>query len=491
MCTKKNGDKCLGDGRLKSQYFLWGHDMKFTCQKIMKYLKSVDLFSGVGGLSLGVAGFAKPLLYCELDKYCQRVLVERMEAGQLDPAPIHGDVCTLHLGELKPDMIVAGFPCQDISSMGLQQGIVEGSRSGLFFQILRLVDECDSIKVLFLENVGNIVKCGLKEVLQECSRRGFNVRWIMRSAGSLGAPHVRKRWFCLAVKDGCDVAFDAVMQQEEGNIWNQEPEKRVTFKPHIKADPDYDDNWVARCQALGNAVVPPAARHAFVELMNSKVKWEALADCLFEYSTDVEAVEYPLVDSGLLYKGRLYDMPKKVIDIKHKVSVRVLSDTKENVLLNFPTPRRGLSHASSLTDRSLHDLPTVLVHSDAARNFMQAQQHVCKEKLHCDVIANVQYIEWMMGFPRDWTKISVSMKDQRKLTHNMEQSENEHLTENCVQTRQHMPGRKRLNGMHVFMKEHPGKDVKQVSEMWRALPLASKNEYSKKARFENREMVAL
>jgi len=149
---------------------------------------AVDVFSGTGGISLALRGLVHTLQYCEINPYCQAVLSQRMKEGKLDKAPIHADISTLHISPLtSPNMIVGGFPCQDISSMGLQNGIAEGTRSGLFLEIMRIVDECPSIHAVFLENVHNILKCGIQEVITELAARGFHFQWTTRSAGSMGA----------------------------------------------------------------------------------------------------------------------------------------------------------------------------------------------------------------------------------------------------------------------------------------------------------------
>jgi DNA (cytosine-5)-methyltransferase 1 len=108
-------------------------------------MECIDLFSGIGGISLGLRDFVSVSLYCEWDAGCAAVLSERMAAGDLDPAPIHADIQTLRLprGLREPVMICGGFPCQDISGIGLQKGVTEGNRSGMFFQIMRLVGLSD------------------------------------------------------------------------------------------------------------------------------------------------------------------------------------------------------------------------------------------------------------------------------------------------------------------------------------------------------------
>ena len=76
-------------------------------------LKSLDLFSGVGGITHGLRGLATPVMYCEKDPDCHVVLKKLMKQGRIPKAPLHDDVAKLTTRSLpaKPDMIVAGFPC--------------------------------------------------------------------------------------------------------------------------------------------------------------------------------------------------------------------------------------------------------------------------------------------------------------------------------------------------------------------------------------------
>jgi DNA (cytosine-5)-methyltransferase 1 len=169
-------------------------------------MKVLDLFSGIGGNTLALQGFTHTVAYCEFDKHAQAVLKSRMADGSIPTAPIFPDVTTLKgddVGEI--DMIVGGFPCQDISVAGKGAGIAEGTRSGLFFQIMRLTDEIKP-RLLFLENVPAIRTKGLDIVLRELTKRGYDCRWTMLSAASVGARHKRERWFMLANRRGANGA---------------------------------------------------------------------------------------------------------------------------------------------------------------------------------------------------------------------------------------------------------------------------------------------
>jgi len=170
-------------------------------------IRVLDLFSGIGGFALAsqrVGGFAT-LAFCEIEDYCRKVL-----AKNFPNIPIFTDVRELHPTDVIPrdgviHLITAGFPCQDLSIAGNQAGI-EADRSGLFFQILRLSDEFYAYSrvrpSLLLENVPNLLTGNggdwARTVYSELAGRGYRCEWKIISASDVGAPHLRKRWWCLA-----------------------------------------------------------------------------------------------------------------------------------------------------------------------------------------------------------------------------------------------------------------------------------------------------
>jgi DNA (cytosine-5)-methyltransferase 1 len=161
-------------------------------------LRGLDLFSGIGGLSLALEPWVETVSYCERDRHAQGVLLSRMLDGRLDAAPIWDDITTLRGRDLPEiDIIFGGFPCQDLSAAGRGAGLA-GERSGLFFEICRLIDETRPA-LIFLENVPAIRTRGLHTVVEELSSRGFQCRWTCLSAEEVGAPHKRERWFLLGL----------------------------------------------------------------------------------------------------------------------------------------------------------------------------------------------------------------------------------------------------------------------------------------------------
>jgi DNA (cytosine-5)-methyltransferase 1 len=265
-------------------------------------LKTLDLFSGIGGNSLALYGLAEAVMYCEQDPHALAVLRSRQRDGLLPVCGIHTDVKTLTASALpcSIDLLVAGFPCQDISVAGRGEGIKEGNRSGLFYEIMRLTDELKP-RLLFLENVPAIRTRGLDTVLRELTQRGYNCCWTMLSASSVGAPHKRERWFLLAHAHQLGLQKTGSGQQAAGSArkgvqpitWTAQPNVGgVANGPAFGVDdslPGYlrASHWqeepegipriteekeqrVERIKRLGNGVVPLQARTAFLYL------WEVM-----------------------------------------------------------------------------------------------------------------------------------------------------------------------------------------------------------------------
>ena len=161
----------------------------------MKKLKLLDTFSGIGGFSYAaeklVGGF-ETTQFIEIDPYCQKVLNKHWPN-----VPIHDDITTFTAEPFQFDAICGGFPCQDISVAGRKEGITKESRSGLFYELIRVI-RLVRPKFIVLENVAAILNNGLDIVLGELSEAGYDAEWSIISASSLGACHRRSRWWLVA-----------------------------------------------------------------------------------------------------------------------------------------------------------------------------------------------------------------------------------------------------------------------------------------------------
>ena len=268
-------------------------------------LRILDLFSGIGGFSYAaenIVGGFETKQFVEIDGFCQKVLRKHWPN-----VPIHSDVCTFTAPVGSFDVICGGFPCQDLSTAGKQAGL-QGHRSGLFFEIMRLAREIQP-RFIVIENVANLRSHSdgetFQEVLWEIASAGFNAEWACIPAADVGACHKRDRIWIVAhsksfgwrkregpssCEGGCkkqgisnsfegqDAAHtdDAGLERWESIQCQQSSSKWPTWqgdsrfmlsndwrsfvsKPVIRRGDDGFSGRVDRLKALGNAVVPHVA----------------------------------------------------------------------------------------------------------------------------------------------------------------------------------------------------------------------------------------
>lgn len=156
----------------------------------------LDLFSGIGGFSLGLerAGM-RTVAFCEIDPFCRRVL-----AKHWPNVPIYDDVRTVTGATIGPvDLICGGFPCQDISAAGSRIGI-DGERSGLWSEYARIIGDIRP-RFVIVENVDDLAIRGLGRVLGDLATLGYDAEWHCIPAAVVGADHWRDRIWIIAYPD--------------------------------------------------------------------------------------------------------------------------------------------------------------------------------------------------------------------------------------------------------------------------------------------------
>ena len=227
----------------------------------MQKLRVLDLFSGIGGFSLGLerTGGFETVAFCEIEPFPRKVL-----AKHWPEVPCYDDVRTLTRADCCCiDVITAGFPCQDISLSGRGEGI-SGERSGLWSEVARLVGELRP-RWLLLENSPALLVRGFDVVLADLASLGYDAQWHCIPAAYAGAPHLRDRIWVVAYPmqergvsspDG-GVDWQILYQAEwpeiadaTGRLASWAPEPRVARVANGLP------NIVDRRSALGNAVVP-------------------------------------------------------------------------------------------------------------------------------------------------------------------------------------------------------------------------------------------
>ena len=169
-------------------------------------MRVLDLFAGIGGFSLGLhrAGGFETVAFCEIGEYPRKVL-----AKHWPNVPIYEDVRNVTGRQLTADgitvdVITGGFPCQDISCAGNQAGIGEGTRSGLWSEIARLVGEIRP-KYVIVENVAALLSGPTEQrggwfgsILRDLAAIGYDAEWHSIPASSIGAHHHRDRVWIIA-----------------------------------------------------------------------------------------------------------------------------------------------------------------------------------------------------------------------------------------------------------------------------------------------------
>lgn len=253
----------------------------------------IDTFSGIGGFSLAARwlGGIETVQFVEREPYCHRIL-----AKHWPNVPIYDDICTFNPAPRSADIVCGGFPCQDISTAGKQAGIKQGTRSGLFYELMRVICVVRP-RYVVLENVSAILANGLDTVLGELAEAGFDCEWACIPASAVGACHQRDRWWAVAYATGeqrDDLRAARAGQQAEpkfgdsdradaANANNQGPQGKTSSRtqrtglwpaaprrlasdwrsylsePVLCRGDDGLSGRVDRLKALGNAVVPQVA----------------------------------------------------------------------------------------------------------------------------------------------------------------------------------------------------------------------------------------
>lgn len=161
-------------------------------------MKFIDFFSGIGGFHSGLEKAGMECVgWCEFDKFAQ---ASYRAIYDTDNLWFGSDVTKVKGKDLpKADLWTFGFPCQDVSIAGKQKGLKEGTRSGLFYEIMRLIDECEENKPKWLvcENVKNLLSIdggtGFLNVIGEMAERGYSIEWKVYNSKNYGVPQNRER----------------------------------------------------------------------------------------------------------------------------------------------------------------------------------------------------------------------------------------------------------------------------------------------------------
>jgi DNA (cytosine-5)-methyltransferase 1 len=160
-----------------------------------------DLFAGIGGFRLGIENAAKKLgipVECvfssEIEKNARFIYEKNFHTTP------HGDITKIQATDIPDhDILCGGFPCQDVSTAGKREGL-KGKRTGLFFDIIRVLQEKQP-SIVFLENVKGLFSSNggwdFAKVLIELEDAGYEVEWYLLNSKDHGVPQKRERVFII------------------------------------------------------------------------------------------------------------------------------------------------------------------------------------------------------------------------------------------------------------------------------------------------------
>ena len=174
-------------------------------------LKVLDLFSGLGGFSLGLesTGYFETVAFCEKDEFCKKVLQKHW--SQLK---IYDDVRSLHDTKIQADVVTGGFPCQAFSQAGLQKGRTDDR--WLWNEMFDVIKQVKPRWVIG-ENVQGIINIEegmvLRQVQNDLDSEGFKVQCFIIPASGIGAWHNRNRVWILA----CNISNTNSIRHRRGN----------------------------------------------------------------------------------------------------------------------------------------------------------------------------------------------------------------------------------------------------------------------------------
>jgi len=379
--------------------------MSVSQEVIAQPIAYLDLFSGIGGHALALDGLAIPVAFCEIEKYPTSVLKLRFP-----DVPVLPDVRTLSADVIpgSPRLLTASFPCQDISVAGSGKGL-EGERSGLVWQVFRVLDQLPSVETVFMENSPALRKYGLERIIEALESRGFSATWGNLAASHLGARHRRMRIWILATKtpDSLGELTDDVLcasaeralrypfKRCEKDISRLVP--RSVCKDEASTDSgEYKSDrsvCIKRWNGLGNAIVPPVARLAFATLMSAR--------------RDGATGELGVLVSAVPSRWSLSDeFSSRVTDLANYPVMHFPGEEHKKSTVNmWVTPVHNSGHFSPTKwgpQRNRTVFATRVFHArDTSDAFgYEHGDHISARK---NFMLNIEWVETLMGFPRMWT----------------------------------------------------------------------------------------
>lgn len=251
-------------------------------------IKVGSLFSGIGGMEIGLSRAipnAVPVWFCEKEDYPRSILRKHWPG-----VPIYDNVKNINKSNVESiDILTGGFPCQSISLAGNMKGLQDDEKSGLWWEMWRIIRDLRP-RIVIMENVANVIRLGGIDVVGSLAKIGYCVEWEIVSARQMGAVHLRRRWFGVAYPEKFETPSVGTVTDSDGvgsvetlntgitsfdclrsDIQRRRSSNQTTSENYWKTVPNpepticrLDDgisDRLAKLKALGNAIVPACSEY--------------------------------------------------------------------------------------------------------------------------------------------------------------------------------------------------------------------------------------
>ena len=325
-------------------------------------MRHLDLFSGIGGFSLGLerTGGFETVAFCEIDEWCRSQLARNWPG-----VPVHTDIGELDgktIGHV--DIVTGGFPCQDVSFANTTAKGIDGARSGLVFELLRVIREVRPNWVI-IENSPALRVRGADRVLDEMEGQGYTCWPLVVGARHLIAPHRRDRVWIVAHANqsvserrrevGGGTGASRVLKEVGLHRWGNDA--------HLLPTPNTPNG--------GRRVSKDAEWKGTTAYLNGKKQQVGLETAILGHLPTHTATEYGSSNNGCPRDGR-----REEFATKGKPSLRYMLTPTATANLNSPSMDKW---AGARALRSLMESLGV-----------------------GGTVALARIYQWMMGYPRGW-----------------------------------------------------------------------------------------
>jgi DNA (cytosine-5)-methyltransferase 1 len=357
-------------------------------------LKLLDLFSGIGGFSLGMEATnrIKTIAFVEKDKFCQKVLNKNFKN-----IPIEEDIRNVKGSNYTADIVSGGFPCQPFSVAGKRRG--KDDDRYLWDETIRVVAETKP-KYFVGENVEGIINISngtvLQQIQQDLEKEGFQVQCLVIPASGVGAWHQRKRVWII----GCNVS-NSNSNRNTNEIERSNGEKEKVQREHRQKDSSTWEFIRTNSNDVPNTNSDSASNGGLANNTNSGCE----QDDNGEYAKRVKEKGHQVMLPTFV---KLYPTPR-ACDMEGGVvkNVEIKDGTFSRV------NKKGVRFGVKLKDavHKLYPTPTARDYKDAAYqpNWKESRD----KSLPREILKNNKpggrlnphFVEFLMAYPMNWTKI--------------------------------------------------------------------------------------